>query len=146
MKSRARKERWEEEVLLIEEEMRRVMQYFKWKAEWWQNRSRLWSDLDPDILNGVAAYAFKQASFCERMVESCAGYWLPFFTKQGRVMDWGIWYSDASRKAEPTQSASQPCKEDDEDDEEVIDDGNETGSLDTTEYSRSIDQFELLDD
>ncbi|KAM6501762.1 hypothetical protein JOM56_001739 [Amanita muscaria] len=134
MKSRARKERWEEETLLIEEEMRRVIHYFEWKAGWWRNRSRLRSDLDLDILNGVAAYAFKQASFCERMAESC----------QGRVMDWGLRYSNATRNAGPMQSVS----EEDEEDQEVIDDGNdEKGSLDmdTTDLAQSIDHFELDD-
>src|SRR4051794_22222389 len=35
MKSRARAARWSEEVLLVVEEMCQVMQFLKWKAEWW---------------------------------------------------------------------------------------------------------------
>lgn len=34
-KAQARKQRWEEEVLLIHEEMRRVVMFYEWKAHWW---------------------------------------------------------------------------------------------------------------
>ena len=34
-KSKARAERWREEVILLSEEMRRVLVYFEWKARWW---------------------------------------------------------------------------------------------------------------
>ena len=34
-RSKARAEQWAEEIQLLEEEMRRVIQYFKWKAVWW---------------------------------------------------------------------------------------------------------------
>ncbi|KAG2028626.1 hypothetical protein BDR03DRAFT_818726, partial [Suillus americanus] len=34
-KSRARALRWAEEVDLLQEEMRRVLQFFNWQANWW---------------------------------------------------------------------------------------------------------------
>lgn len=34
-RSQARAERWREEVMLLQEEMRRVIAYFRWKARWW---------------------------------------------------------------------------------------------------------------
>jgi len=34
-KSRARAQRWHEEVLLLKEEMRRVLVYFEYKVSWW---------------------------------------------------------------------------------------------------------------
>ena len=34
-KARARVMRWKEELLLIQEEMRRVIAYHKWIADWW---------------------------------------------------------------------------------------------------------------
>ena len=34
-KSQARKMRWEEEVQIIQEEMRRTIVYYEWKQQWW---------------------------------------------------------------------------------------------------------------
>ena len=33
-KSRARMMRWKEELLIVQEEMRRVLVYLRWRAEW----------------------------------------------------------------------------------------------------------------
>ncbi|KAJ7601666.1 hypothetical protein DFH06DRAFT_939375, partial [Mycena polygramma] len=38
MRARARAERWREEVILVEEEMRRVLEFCRWKAQWWKDR------------------------------------------------------------------------------------------------------------
>lgn len=59
---RARAMRWSEEVLMLREEMRRVLAYFLWHAGWWSelaviNRHGL-SNVSQE---GVAAYAYKQA-------------------------------------------------------------------------------------
>ena len=59
---RARAMRWAEEVLMLWEEMRRVLAYFLWHAGWWSelaviNRHGL-SNVSQE---GVAAYAYKQA-------------------------------------------------------------------------------------
>ena len=38
-KARARKMRWKEEVMLIQEEMWRMISFHKWKAGWWRDRA-----------------------------------------------------------------------------------------------------------
>ena len=53
-KSKARATRWHEEVMLLEEEMRRAIAYGRWKADWWQRQAELRSHLDP-ILGGADA-------------------------------------------------------------------------------------------
>jgi len=40
-KTKARADRWHEEVLLVSEEMCRVLYFFQWKAEWWASQSAL---------------------------------------------------------------------------------------------------------
>ena len=35
-KARARAHRWTEETVLLQEEMRRVVAFFEWKARWWR--------------------------------------------------------------------------------------------------------------
>ncbi|KAK7055702.1 CxC2 domain-containing protein [Favolaschia claudopus] len=62
-KTRARAHRWTEEVDLLEEEMRRVLQFLEWKAAWWTalvgQREAVVSDA---VLNeGFTAYAQRQS-------------------------------------------------------------------------------------
>jgi hypothetical protein len=54
--------RWSEEVLLVQEEMRRVLEYMSWFANWWTNHADSPSiHHDPEISEGLTAYAAKQA-------------------------------------------------------------------------------------
>ncbi|KAF8139538.1 hypothetical protein K438DRAFT_1995909 [Mycena galopus ATCC 62051] len=41
-KARGRAECWREELLLLEEEMRRVLEFCSWKALWWAERESTW--------------------------------------------------------------------------------------------------------
>ncbi|KAJ7080573.1 hypothetical protein B0H15DRAFT_953443 [Mycena belliarum] len=44
-KARARRLRWREEVDLLEEEMRRVLQFTRWRAGWWRAQAALQDEL-----------------------------------------------------------------------------------------------------
>ncbi|KAJ7879447.1 hypothetical protein B0H13DRAFT_1472018, partial [Mycena leptocephala] len=57
----ARKTRWTEEVMLLREEMRRVVRYLGWQAEWWRARTALRQALSAQVAAGVRSYALKQA-------------------------------------------------------------------------------------
>jgi hypothetical protein len=61
-KAKARADRWEEEVILLDEEMRRVLQFCRWKADWWvaQVPQRVIDDND-NLAAGLVAYASEQA-------------------------------------------------------------------------------------
>ncbi|KAJ7235750.1 hypothetical protein C8J57DRAFT_1088624, partial [Mycena rebaudengoi] len=63
----ARKDRWDEEVLLLREEMRRVLRYLEWQARWWRDQGSRRNDLDMATAAGVDSYALKQASWCMRL-------------------------------------------------------------------------------
>ncbi|KAJ8697361.1 hypothetical protein PTI98_004171 [Pleurotus ostreatus] len=52
VKARARAERWREEVLLLEEEMRRAIAYCCWKAEHWENVSHIKLSDDASVQEG----------------------------------------------------------------------------------------------
>ena len=54
--------RWSEEVELLREEMRRVLAFMAWHVDWWKQRGRLWEDLPPCDLEGMTAYANRQAA------------------------------------------------------------------------------------
>ncbi|KAJ7207760.1 hypothetical protein B0H12DRAFT_1034419, partial [Mycena haematopus] len=61
-KARARADRWREEIILLEEEMRRVLQYCAWKASWWDQRADARTGVAPELAEGLRAYATEQAA------------------------------------------------------------------------------------
>lgn len=84
----ARRDRWEEEYLLVQEEMRRVIVYLMWKAEWWKEQgSRRVSD-DAGLVEGLLAYAERQARLFETLAESCAQTWKTALQKEGITPSW----------------------------------------------------------
>lgn len=62
-KAKARADRWEEEVVLLDEEMRRILEFCRWRASWWESQI-LQRDLPPDtpLSDGMLAYAHQQAA------------------------------------------------------------------------------------
>ncbi|KJA17059.1 hypothetical protein HYPSUDRAFT_70954 [Hypholoma sublateritium FD-334 SS-4] len=86
-RARARAHRWQEECLLLNEEMRRVLQYFTTCKEWWTKlaenppmiREQTPRSVPPipnvKILDGKRAYALRQASIQERIVDNCKYQW-----------------------------------------------------------------------
>ena len=77
-KARARAMRWAEEVELLKEEMRRILQFFEWRAQCWDERGledALHNVVDDDEREGLFAYAKRQASLCRRLAESFRTSW-----------------------------------------------------------------------
>jgi len=61
-KSRAHAARAKEEVLLLREEMRRVLEFLEWKATWWTaQENRRSKSGSKDLLEGLSAYAKVQS-------------------------------------------------------------------------------------
>ena len=52
---------WSEEVLLLHEEMRRTLAFFKWHAQWWEEWRPLRTRLSDEEREGLVAYTSKQA-------------------------------------------------------------------------------------
>ena len=55
--------RWTEEIMLVQEEMRRVCSYLSWYENWWSSRTDVgcMRQYDPFISEGITAYAEQQA-------------------------------------------------------------------------------------
>lgn len=152
-KSQARMKRWEEEVLIVEEEMRRVIVYLEWKAGWWREQGILRGKAnagDFDILDGVEAYAQKQASILERLAAKCAGYWLPTLLKHGFKPEWAGRYALPASSGEladtrsgenvtPTSAGALALADDDDDDD---DDGEDESD---SEVDYGVDTYEIED-
>ncbi|KAG1830663.1 hypothetical protein EV424DRAFT_1470336 [Suillus variegatus] len=74
----ARAMRWAEEVELLKEEMRRILQFFECDAQCWDERGledALHNVDGDDEREGLIAYAKHQASLCRRLAESFRTSW-----------------------------------------------------------------------
>ena len=58
----ARADRWGEEVILLQEEMRRVVQFLEWRSRDWFTKTNLRTGTMPAVRAGLSAYAHKQGS------------------------------------------------------------------------------------
>ncbi|KAJ6487385.1 hypothetical protein C8R47DRAFT_1177491 [Mycena vitilis] len=89
-KTRAKAMRYREEVDLLEEEMRRVLQFQEWHAGWWRSLVGIRADLQPDaaLREGHAAYAHKQAGYMEGLGVRFRGMWKDTvrYIEEARVM------------------------------------------------------------
>ncbi|KAJ7118695.1 hypothetical protein C8R43DRAFT_1091016 [Mycena crocata] len=82
-RARARADRWREELILLDEEMRRVLEFCTWKAEWWMDRLDSRPGVDEVLAEGLRAYALEQA---HRENEWCARWgekWIAVRTRAG---------------------------------------------------------------
>jgi hypothetical protein len=116
-KTLARKERWEEEHKLIQEEMRRVIAYFGWKAEWWWNQARCRTCDNAALAEGLQAYAARQVSILQNLADSSIRLWLPELKKEGISPQWEI-----PDQSQDTQSMD--TRLDVDEGEEVLDDSD----------------------
>jgi hypothetical protein len=140
-KSQARVKRWEEEVLIVQEEMRHVVQYFEWKGGWWREQAGVRKEGDLSLLHGVRAYAEKQGALCDQLAASCAEYWLPTLKGKGIQPAWDSHYpgisssvqGELAEDGEEDPAAEDFLNFDDPDDEQ------QTGE------DEEIDLFELED-
>ena len=130
-KARARMMRWKEELLIIQEEMRRVIAYHKWKAAWWRDRSVLRNQGDATLLSGLSGYANKQAALCTHMAERCALYWLPYLMEEGLTPVWASEYKN------------QLTVQTEESEDEGLDGGGEDWDIDVGDPKMDVDDGDL---
>jgi hypothetical protein len=92
-KARARMMRWKEELEIVQEEMRRVVEYHRWRADWWQRQVGARNSCDDETQSGLMGYAYKQAAICTRIAEQCAITWLPHLKEKDLSPLWGADYT-----------------------------------------------------
>ncbi|KAF6741396.1 hypothetical protein DFP72DRAFT_1115848 [Ephemerocybe angulata] len=88
LKSRARLRRWEEEYLLVQEEMRRTIAYLDWEASLWSTRASAAPFKGPDVAHGIAAYAAKRASLSRALRTKFSDSWVPLLTRLKLQPQW----------------------------------------------------------
>jgi hypothetical protein len=78
LKQRARAQRWREEILLVEEEMRRSLIFCLWRARWWMARASGASNHSGKptyFIEGLVAYAMEQKESEEQRAIDWATKW-----------------------------------------------------------------------
>lgn len=74
-RSKARCRRAREEVALLIEEMRRVLEFLEWRARWWNARGSVQLNVTPDVAEGLRAYAEEQANLQSSLAASFRKLW-----------------------------------------------------------------------
>ena len=105
----ARAERYEEEAELTVEEMRRTLEFFKWKSRWWlslQNaRSNSATPPDPQVAHGLRAYAHRQASVYSSLVSIYLEGWRKCLVENSLGGEWlALYPTITSTSTESTTS------------------------------------------
>lgn len=67
-------------MILVDEEMRRVLEFCGWKANWWEERLEPVRDasrpaITPELAEGLQAYALEQISWERRWIELWGTKW-----------------------------------------------------------------------
>lgn len=72
----ARADRWEEEVILLQEEMRRVVEFLEWQSrDWFGKADSRARTVTPVVLAGLSAYANKQGSIFHNLAVRFSQRW-----------------------------------------------------------------------
>jgi hypothetical protein len=87
-KTAANAERWREELELVQEEMRRVLSYFTWHAQWWQNQIDRRQDAEPSLQQALDAHARRQYAIYFDRVVLFASTWIPELSRAGHTPEW----------------------------------------------------------
>ncbi|KAJ7453814.1 hypothetical protein FB451DRAFT_1342514 [Mycena latifolia] len=90
-KARARSCRWREEVDLLEEEMRRIVEFLSWRARWWREQVGRRGLGEGAQLEGETAYALRQATLQEELRDRFLADWVdvPDLIRAGRMGELG---------------------------------------------------------
>ena len=131
--------------MLIQEEMRHVISFHKWKAGWWQDRASVQNHLDQVVASGISGYAYKQADICVRLAEQCARHWLPPLKASGIIPPWGRDYEHLLPVASDGKDGSYVYTTSEVDDiEDLEDEGDDVEGEEEKEVDEN-DYFELDD-
>ncbi|KAK7032023.1 CxC2 domain-containing protein [Favolaschia claudopus] len=74
-RAQARRDRWTEEVMLLREEMKRVLRFLHSRAIWWEERLVVEREVREDVRAGLRAYAARQASTARAIARRFRSMW-----------------------------------------------------------------------
>jgi hypothetical protein len=100
-KARARADRWEEDMALLDEEMCHVLVFCGWKVLWWAEQPPHREGLPAPLAEGLQAYAAEQADMERHISLSWTAKWAVAH-ELARPIVWAVFGE------EPTTPARQP--------------------------------------
>lgn len=86
-KCKARAARWEEEIRILLEEMRRVIAFGEWKADWWDSQAERRAGVDMILKEGLGAYAAEHAANERAVVVSLELRWADIRERAQLILD-----------------------------------------------------------
>lgn len=86
-KAKARVTRWQEEILLLVEEMRRTVAFLQWKAQWWGDLAAK-RRVRTDVQSGLIAYSRRQEAQLLGLAERFTILWRPTLTEGHFDVSW----------------------------------------------------------
>jgi len=96
----ARADRWEEEVILLQEEMRRVVQFLEWRSKDWLSKADArGGTIVPAVRAGLLAYANKQGSVFRNLAVRFSQRWCSVLVSLSLPHAWATEFLDSH--AEP---------------------------------------------
>jgi hypothetical protein len=87
LKCRARAARWKEELYLIEEEMRRALEFCSWKVKWWEQQAHRRTTVPPHLQEGLVAYATENAAAECRRLMTWSNTWAAVRQRAAQVLE-----------------------------------------------------------
>lgn len=135
-KSRARAARATEEVLLLREEMRRVLEFLEWKSQWWINlKAQRSTNVSKDLSEGLSAYAHIQSDLQLTLANEFRTLWKqPLHEAIASHMPANSTL-DPSSSTQVEPNADDEC---DDDDEEESDESDENYHEDASDFEDQV--------
>ncbi|KAI3605284.1 hypothetical protein WG66_013037 [Moniliophthora roreri] len=87
-KARARARRAREELLLVEEEMRRALAFCHWRAKWWTEQLERRPNLSSPLSEGLRAYAKEQSVHELQRAEQWEERWRALRDRAAAIVRW----------------------------------------------------------
>jgi hypothetical protein len=91
-KTAANAERWSEELEIILEEMRRVLAYFEWYADWWRDQIGHRNAQQEGLQQALDAHARRQEAHYLERVRRFSAAWLPIIASAKIEAPWSDRY------------------------------------------------------
>jgi hypothetical protein len=92
-KTLANAERWEEELILVPEEMRRTMLSFEHMVPWWSSQVNQRPEASAPLQDALAAHARREATIYQEHLVNFATTWLPELREAGIAPTWTSRYN-----------------------------------------------------
>lgn len=91
-KAKAWHNRWREEVLLLVEELCRCKEFSVWQSEKWLRKWGARPDTNPELREGLDAYAYLQAEYKFQYAQQVDQRWAKLREHAQQVVDCWIWH------------------------------------------------------